>query len=113
MRDDCYDPLCFNVIRSNCRSHRQDFFRDFLVLQEREKAAWEAKISRDRYQQAEAVALIRKARSALEIEQVKLREELGDSDTDQSQAQITRSRRKQIPRRTAECAVAVFLSPAI
>lgn len=43
------------------------------------KAAWEAKISQDRYRQAEAVALIGKARSASEIAQVKLREELSEA----------------------------------
>ena len=91
MRDDCYDLLCFNVTKSVRRSHRQDFFRDFLVLQEREKAAWEAKISRDRYQQAEAAAMIKKARIASEIEQVKLRDEL-----DEAIRTLTKAKRKSL-----------------
>lgn len=41
-----------------------------------EKAAWEAEITRLRYHQEEAVALVEKARRAAEAEQIKLGEEL-------------------------------------
>lgn len=55
------------------------------------KADWEAKISRDRYRQAEAAAMIKKARIASEIEQVKLRDEL-----DEAIRTLTKAKRKSL-----------------